>query len=87
VARRAAAAGVPCVAVGGGVEPEGIEALAAVGAVAVPVTERPQSVEEAMAAGAAPLERCGERLARLVGLGTGLGRGGRSRPPFRGDQP
>ena len=87
VARRAAAAGVPCVAVGGGVEPEGIEALAAVGAVAVPVAERPQSVEEAMAAGAAPLERCGERLARLVGLGTGLGRGGRSRPPFRGDQP
>jgi glycerate kinase len=72
VARRAAAAGVPCVAVGGGVEPEGIAALAAVGAVAVPVTERPQSVEEAMAAGAAPLERCGERLARLVGIGQGL---------------
>jgi glycerate kinase len=69
VARRAAAAGVPCVAVGGGVEPEGIAALAAVGAVAVPVAERPQSIEEAMAAGPAPLERCGERLARLVGLG------------------
>jgi glycerate kinase len=68
VARRAAAAGVPCIAVGGGVDPEGIEALAAVGAVAVPVAERPQSVEEAMAAGVAPLERCGERLARLVGL-------------------
>jgi glycerate kinase len=72
VARRAAAAGVPCIAVGGGVEPEGIAALAAVGAVAVPVVERPQSVEEAMAAGPAPLERCGERLARLVGLGLGL---------------
>jgi glycerate kinase len=70
VARRAAAAGVPCIAVGGGVEPDGIAALAATGAVAVPVTERPQSVEEAMAAGPAPLERCGERLARLVGLGT-----------------
>ena len=69
VARRAAAAGVPCLAVGGGVEPEGIAALAAVGALAVPVSERPQSVEDAMAAGAAPLERCGERLARLVGLG------------------
>ena len=54
VARRAQAAGVPCIAVGGGVEPEGIEALAAVGAVAVPVAERPQSVEEAMAAGGAP---------------------------------
>lgn len=68
-ARRADAAGVPCVAVGGGVEPEGTAALAAVGAVAVPVAERPQSIEEAMAAGTAPLERCGERLARLVTLG------------------
>ena len=72
VARRAQAAGIPCVAVGGGVEPEGIAALAEVGAAAVPVTERPQSVEEAMSAGPAPLERCGERLARLVGLGIGL---------------
>jgi glycerate kinase len=53
VARRAAAAGVPCIAVG---------------AVAVPVTERPQSVETAMAAGTDPLERCGERIARLVSL-------------------
>jgi glycerate kinase len=72
VAGRAAAARVQCVAVGGGVEPDGIATLAAVGAVAVSVTERPQSVEEAMAAGPAPLERCGERLARLVGLGMGL---------------
>ena len=68
VARRAADAGVPCVAVGGGLEPEGIEALAAVGAIAVPVSERPQSVEAAMAAGPAPLERCGERLARLASI-------------------
>ncbi len=72
VARSAAAAGIPCVAVGGGVEVEGSAALAAVGAVAVPVVEHPQTVEEAMAAGPAPLERCGERLARLVGLGIGL---------------
>jgi hypothetical protein len=43
-------------------------ALAALGAVAVPVSERPQSVEAAMAAGVAPLERCGERLARLVSV-------------------
>ncbi len=68
VARRAAEAGVPCVAVGGGVEPEGIEALAAIGAVAVAVTERPQSVDAAMGAGVAPVERCGERLARLASL-------------------
>ena len=68
VARRAAAAGRPCIAVGGGVTPGGIDALAAVGAIAVPVTERPQSVEEAMAAGADPVVRCGERIARLVTL-------------------
>jgi glycerate 2-kinase len=68
VAKRAQAAGVPCIAVGGGVEPEGIDALAEVGAIAVPVTERPMTVEAAMAAGTAPLERCGERLARLVDL-------------------
>ena len=68
VAQRASEAGVPCVAVGGGVEPEGVEALAAFGAIAVPVAERPQSVESAMAAGAAPLERCGERLARLASI-------------------
>ena len=48
------AAGVPCIAVGGGVEPEGIDALAAVGAIAVPVVERPHIVEAAMAAGTTP---------------------------------
>lgn len=69
VARRAKDAGVPCVAVGGGVEPDGIAVLAEAGAIAVPAVERPQSVEQAMAAGTAPLERCGEWLARLVGLG------------------
>jgi glycerate kinase len=73
VARRALEAGVACVAVGGGVDVEGIAALADVGALAVPVVERPQSVEEAMAAGTGPLERAGERVARLVGLGPALG--------------
>jgi glycerate kinase len=68
VARRAAEAGVPCIAVGGGVEPEGIEALASVGAIAVPVSERPQSVEAAMAAGTGPLERCGERISRIASI-------------------
>jgi glycerate kinase len=72
VARRAQAAGRPCIAVGGGVTPEGIEALATVGAVAVPISEGPQTVEQAMAAGAAPIERCGERLATLLGIGIGL---------------
>jgi len=72
VARAATAAGVPCVAVGGGVEPGGTEALAGL-AIVVPVVERPMTVEEAMAGGTEPLERCGERLGRLVGLGLGLG--------------
>jgi len=69
VARRARAAGVACIAVGGSVEPEGVVALAAEDVLVVPVVETPQSVEAAMAAGTAPLERCAERLARLVSLG------------------
>ncbi len=68
VAKRARSAGVPCIAVGGGVEPAGIEALASVGAIAVPVVERPQTVDEAMNAGIEPLVRCGTRIARLVSL-------------------
>jgi glycerate kinase len=68
VARRAREAGVPCVAVGGGVTPAGIDALATQDAVVVPVTEGPQSIQEAMAAGVPPVERCGERIARLIEL-------------------
>jgi glycerate kinase len=68
VARRAATAARPCIAVGGGVTSEGIDALGPFGVVVVPVVERPQTVEEAMAAGTAPLVRCGERIARLVSL-------------------
>jgi glycerate 2-kinase len=68
VAQRASAAGVPCVAVGGGVEPEGIAALGELGVAVVPVVERPQTVGEAMGAGTAPVERCGERIAQLVSL-------------------
>lgn len=74
VARRAHAAGRPCIAIGGGVTPAGIDALAAVGAVAIPVAEAPGTVEAAMAAGAAPVERCGERLARLLSSGMDLAR-------------
>jgi glycerate kinase len=68
VARRAAAAGVPCIVFGGGVTPEGIAVLGELGAVVVPVSEGPGSIAEAMAAGAAPLERAAERVARLVAL-------------------
>lgn len=68
VASRAAAAGRPCVCLGGSVTVEGVEALAASGAVVVPVVEGPTSVQEQMAAGPGPVERAAERVARLVGL-------------------
>jgi len=73
VARRARETGLPCIAVGGGVEPEGIEALRAVGAVVVPVIERPMSLEEAMSSATEALVRCAERLARIVSIGTLIG--------------
>jgi len=66
VAKLAHGQGVACIAVGGGVEPGGVEALRPLGAVVVPVTERPQTVDEAMAAGVDPVRRCGERIARLI---------------------
>jgi glycerate kinase len=69
VAGAARAAGVPCIAVGGGVTPEGVEALAGL-AIVVPATEQPTTLEAAMASGAAPLLRLGERLAALISLGS-----------------
>ena len=69
VARQAAETGRPCLAVGGGVEPEGAEALGRLGAIVVPAVEGPCSLEEAMASGAGLVERAGERIARLVTLG------------------
>ena len=66
VARRAEAAGVPCIAVGGSVAPEGVEALAAVGARAVAASDPALPLAEAIAAGTAPLIACGERLARAA---------------------
>ena len=71
VARRAAEAGKPCIAFGGGVTVVGADSLAALGAVAVPVVEAPMTVAEAMAAGSAPVARAAERAARLVSIGTG----------------
>ncbi len=73
VARRAQGAGVPCVCIGGAVTPEGADALAAVGAVSLPVVEGPITVEAAMAAGPAPIERAAERLARIWSLASGGG--------------
>jgi glycerate kinase len=67
VARRARDAGKGCIAVGGGVTPEGIAVLEPVGAITIPVVERPLTLAEAIAAGREPVVRCGERVARLVG--------------------
>jgi glycerate kinase len=64
VARRAQAAGRPCIAVGGSVTGEGIDALASVGCAAFPVTDPPLPVAEAIAGGAPLLVACAERLAR-----------------------
>ena len=69
VAQLARAAGVRCIAVAGGVEPAGEAVLWELGTITVGVSEAPMSLEAAMALGAAPVERCGRRLARLVTLG------------------
>jgi glycerate kinase len=70
VARRARDARVACICVGGAVTPDGARALLDVGTVCLPVIEGPMSVEDAMAAGPAPIERAAERLARIWGLAT-----------------
>lgn len=68
VARRAQSAGVSCICFCGGATAEGISALAALGVVVVPTVERPIPLDEAIAAGAAPLVHAAERAARLVSL-------------------
>jgi len=73
VATLARDAGVRCVAVGGGIDPAGEAVLAALGAVTFGVGEAPMSLEMAMVAGVAPVERCGRRIARLVTMGQALG--------------
>ena len=72
VAQLANRAGVPCIAVGGGVEPEGEAVLWGLGTITVGIAEAPVSLEAAMAAGTAPVERCGRRIARLVSAGRTL---------------
>jgi len=68
VARRARAAGKSCICFCAGATVEGISALAALGAIVVPAVQQPMSLEDAIAAGAAPLVRAAERAARLVSL-------------------
>ena len=73
VAERARAAGVPSVCFCGGITPEGAAFLHGLGVVTMPVTERPMSLDEIMAAGTAPISRAAERAARLVDLAARLG--------------
>ena len=73
VARRAAAADVPCLAIGGGVTPEGAAALAEAGTLAVPVLDRPMTLEDAMSQAGPLVAAAGERLALMVELGTLVG--------------
>jgi glycerate kinase len=73
VARRAQDAGVPCVALGGGVTRDGIEALHNVGCVVVPVIEAPMSVEAAIALGLEPVTAAAERIAGILSIGLALG--------------
>jgi hypothetical protein len=68
VAQRAREVGKACISFGGGATVEGIAALGAVGAIVVPIVEHPQTIEDAMAAGTAPLVRAAERTARLVSI-------------------
>ena len=77
VARRARDGHVSCICFCGGATPEGIAALAALGAIVVPTAEQPVTLEEAIAAGAAPVARAAERAARIATIGANSNREGR----------
>ena len=72
VAERARAVGVRSICFGGGVMPEGARFMHGIGVITIPVTERPMSLEQVVAAGTAPIVRAAERAAALVDLGEGL---------------
>lgn len=69
VALRAAAAGLPCFAVGGSVTLAGAAVMVGAGAVAIPVLDRPMTLGEAMDRAPSLVASAGERLARIVELG------------------
>lgn len=68
VARRAQEANKRCIAFCGGATPDGIAALAVLGALTVPTVEQPMTIDEAIALGATPIVRAAERAARLVSV-------------------
>ena len=73
VARRAAAAGVPCIAVGGTVTGDGATVMAREGVAVMPVPDRPLDLRDAMASAGPLVCSAGERLARLIGVGLLVG--------------
>jgi glycerate kinase len=74
VAERARDAGARTICFGGGVTPEGAEFMHSIDVVTMPVTERPMSLEECVAAGTAPIARAAGRAATLVDLAGELAR-------------
>ena len=68
VAKRARAAGKRCLAIGGGATPEGVAALATVGAEVVTANDGPLTLEAARAAGTAPVEAAAAQAAMALRL-------------------
>ena len=73
VAERARAAGARTICFGGGVTADGAAFMQSIGVVTMPVTERPMTLEECVAAGTHPIARAAGRAAALVDLGGELG--------------
>jgi glycerate kinase len=73
VAGRAREAGARTICFGGGVTPDGAAFMHSIDVVTMPVTERPMSLEECVAAGTPPIARAAGRAAALVTLGSTLG--------------
>jgi glycerate kinase len=90
VAERARHAGARTICFGGGITPAGAAFMHGLGVVTMPVTERPMSLDEIIAAGTAPIARAAGRVASLVDLGGvlyGGGEAGQGRGAERGGDP
>lgn len=61
-------AGLPSICFGGGVTPEGATFMGQLGAIVMPVTEAPMTMEEIAAAGTGPIERAAERVADVINM-------------------
>ena len=73
VAERGRESGARTICFAGGVTPEGAEFMHSLGVVTMPVTERPMTLEECIAAGTTPISRSAARAASLIDLAGQLG--------------